>query len=152
MASESYTDSVRLSLLENAERLKKTREAIRMIQRIIGHHTKPHDAETVAAYWDVDSPEELVWLALTDKNNRALDESEFAAHSEKEWLSIVSKANFVFSTEKIPPTTVFSIDLDRDRIEGRDGELLAPPQVDGVIVDLERYVAAIADGRVDRAG
>jgi hypothetical protein len=143
--SESYTDSVRLQLLE---REAKVEIAIGMLQQIVRRYSYFEDGSEGnplalrSAPWKGDEPGAFVYLDLRSGDDKAIPQADVDPNDK---AAAVNFATFELSYDGYKPTkTVMTIETLPPNIVGFDGAPLATDQLDGALADLQYYANALA--------
>lgn len=157
MSTESYIDSVRLNLVEQEIRSGRVEAVGDMLGHLVNRYFEfDNDGgdeclQTRTANINPGDPGELVWFRLLDENEREISRADAETVADK--VALVSSAQFMVFSNQIN-RAAFTITTESGGVPGDvigwDGQPLATAEIDGVIVDLERYgdeLAAQPPGR-----
>jgi hypothetical protein len=147
---ESYIDSLRPKWLEAAERKERVQEAAALLREIFRHHAIFTDGllRTPAALLNPADPEEITWLLPLDYDDGAIEQERVSGIGEEErWLEVFSVRCKVGSPSL--NATPFTVCVrPPENVLGNEKEPLDSARIAGVLVDMERYRTALAEGRI----
>jgi len=111
---------------------------------------------TPQTYWNADQPGETAWFNLYDIDDKPLA-ARYMDDAESRPFA-VKRAEFIIAPEWSIFGIVFSAEINREsqdgmtlygpKIVGLQDEALSSTQLDGVIIDINRYAMAVAEGGI----
>jgi hypothetical protein len=159
----SYVESVRTKMAEISAQNQRSEQIGESIMALIRDHVclntdedVPH-LTTPQTYWNADQPAEMAWFNLYDKDGKLLAARHLDDEDESRPFA-VKRAEFIVAPEWNIFGTVFSAEINREsqdgmtlygpKIVGLRDEELSSAQLDGVIVDINRYTMAVTEGQI----
>src|SRR5687767_5646863 len=139
----SYVEFARPQLNEKEKRRERTAEAIDLLDVIINGYSEFENGTLPMTTREVcltSDPNEEVWFTLYEKNGFQILPDPNKTH--KQLAQLVARADLWLGSPHLNER-VFSINTELSVIVDHDGQPLDLAGVEGVIVDLNRYIAAL---------
>lgn len=152
MSTESYIDTIRPRLVENNQRTRRVGAVIDMLRLVVRNHTQFDDAsegspmETVPAHLNPADPGEIAWFRLYDKDGKGIEKAHVAGMTDEDRALAAGRADFILYSDDAVDETAFTITTEPPDVLNHEDKPLTLSEIDGVIVDLQRYGDALAAG------
>lgn len=150
MSREGYVSAKRTRIEEISARSEQAGVAdgiaTQLVKKYAYYNTDENSPlRTPEVYWDEASPDELAYMELYDADGAPLEGAE--GLDPKEDAYNVKRADFILGPGDTIFGRVFSVSVNSitepPYVKGLEGELLEAPEIEQVIVDLNRYERAL---------
>jgi hypothetical protein len=155
MSKEGYVSAMRSRMEEISARTRQATIADEIATRIVKKYAYYNDGEehsplqTLEAHWDDASPNEFVYMELYDESGDPIPGSKNSDAENAVYL--VKRADFIFGPGDALFGSIFSVSVNNisgpPYVTGLEDERLEAPEIEQVIVDLNRYEQALGAQR-----